>query len=185
MKRTYFSILNLQSTKRRTFMLALQVTHLKTLMSQLLLTDTFHIFLLESASVTTANTYTVDGRMQRRFFSSEEELSSMCPYEFAKWEEMQSFCLGLIKGKRTPLSFKFVFQLMPEHMLRLLTQNGCSVPVEQIKALVFTIHYDGTKALMTTGSSYHTFLMTKEPEEIWDKSMGKYLSQKGIAYEEA
>jgi hypothetical protein len=57
--------------------------------------------------------------------------------------------------------------------------------VEQIKALVFTIHFDGTKALLTTGSSYHTFLMTKEPEEIWDKSLGKYLSQKGIAYEEA
>jgi hypothetical protein len=167
-------------------MLALQITHLKTLMSQLLIADTFHIFLLESASITTANTYTVDGRMHRRFFSNEEtEGASLNPYEFAKWEDMQSFCLGLIKGKRTPLSFKFVFQLMPEHMERLLTQNGCSVPAEQIKALVFTIHFDGTKALLTTGSSYHTFLMTKEPEEIWDKSLSKYLSQKGIAYEEA
>jgi hypothetical protein len=166
-------------------MLALQVTHLKTLMSQLLFTDTFHLFVLESATITTANTYTVDGRMQRRFFSSEEaEATSLCPYVFAKWEDMQGFCLGLIKGKRTPLSFKFVFQLMPEHMARLLTQKGCSVPIEQIKALVFAIHYDGTKALMTTGSSYHTFLMTKEPEEIWDTFMRQYLSQKGISYEE-
>jgi hypothetical protein len=166
-------------------MLALQITHLKTLMSQLLYADTFHIFMLESAVVTTANTYTVDGRMQRRFFSSEEsEAASLCPQPFAKWEDMQVFCLGLIKGKRTPLSFKFVFQLMPEHMTRLLTQHECSVPTEQIKALVFTIHYDGTKALMTTGSSYHTFLMTKEPEEIWDTFLRQYLSQKGISYEE-
>jgi hypothetical protein len=166
-------------------MLALQVTNLKNLMSQLLFADTFHLFLLESASITTANTFSIDGRMQRKFFTAEElEDSDLSPYEFAKWEDMKGLCLGLIKGKRTPLAFKFVFHLMPHYMSQLLEKQGCSVPLEQIKALVFSIHFDGTRALMTTGTSYHTFILTREPEEIWDKAVRQYLSKKGISFEE-
>ena len=44
-------------------MIALQVTSVKTLMNQLLAGDTFDIFLLEEAIISTANTYTIDGHI--------------------------------------------------------------------------------------------------------------------------
>ena len=92
-------------------------------------------------------------------------------------------CFNLIKGKHTPLSFKFVFQLNPEQMKRLLVKEECSVDPSLIKALVLTIRFDGTKTLLTTGTSYTTFVLSKEPDQIWDKVLQKYLAGKGISFE--
>lgn len=52
-----------------------------------------------------------------------------------------------------------------------------------IKALVLTIRFDGTKTLLTTGTSYTTFVLSKEPDQIWDKVLQKYLAGKGISFE--
>jgi len=65
-----------------------------------------------------------------------------------------------------------------------MSSNHCDVPSEQIKALLFTIRYDGAKVTLTTGTSFTTFLMTKEPDEIWDKAMKLFLSKKNIPFEE-
>lgn len=165
-------------------MLALQISSMKTFMQHLLNNDTFDIFLLEEASITTANTYTIDGHMNRDFFSAEElEAGEVCPYAFAPWSDMRGLCFNLIKGKHTPLSFKFVLHLKPSQTEQLLKQENCSISADQIKALVLTIRYDGGKAVLTTGSAYHTFLMTKEPELIWDKALTRYLDRKEIAFE--
>lgn len=166
-------------------MLALQITQMKPFMSHLLVSDTFDIFLLESASITTANTYAIDGRMQKSFFSPEEQQDGeACPYEFARWKDMKALCFQLMKGKRTPLAFQLVLHLLPGHMEKLLRRERSSVDASQVKALVLAIHYDGRKTLLTTGSAYHTFLMNQEPGQIWDQAIARYLAQKGIAYEQ-
>ena len=41
-----------------------------------------------------------------------------------------------------------------------------------------------SKAMLTTGTAYHTFLLSREPDAIWDRAFRKYLDGKGIAYEE-
>lgn len=92
-------------------------------------------------------------------------------------------CFDLIKGKHTPLYFKFVFHLKPEHINALLAKEGSSFDLAQLKALVLTVKYDGTKAVLTTGSAYHSFIMSKEPENIWDKAFSRYLSTKEITFE--
>lgn len=166
-------------------MLAIQIQSMKNFMHHLLNADTFDIFLLEEAIITTANTYTIDGHINREFFTSQElEDPSLCPYDFTPWSECKGLCYNLIRGKRTPLSFKFVLHLKPEKTATLLRQANSSVEAGQVKALVLTIKFDGQKAVVTTGSSYYTFLMTKEPDLIWDKSFTKYLAQKEIGYEE-
>ena len=149
-------------------MLALQITNTKNFMAQLLTGDCFDTFLLEEAAVSTAHTYTID---------------QVCPYDFAPWQEMKGLLFQLIKGKRTPLYFKFVLHLKPELVGKILAANTCGIPPEQIKALVLTIKYDGSHALLTTGTAYHTFVMNKEPDIIWDKALTGYLSKKNITYE--
>ena len=164
-------------------MLALQITSLKILMNQLLAGDTFDIFLLEEAVISTANTYTIDGHINTDFYPAEERGSDNIPYEFQPWSELKGLCFNLIKGKHTPLYFKFVLHLKPEKASALLAQQGSSPDTSQLKAMVLNIRYDGTKAIVTTGTAYHTFVMNKEADVIWDKALMKYLSDKGIQYE--
>lgn len=162
-------------------MLAMQITNTKNFMAQLLTGDCFDPFLLAEATVSTAHTYTIDGHVNRDFFTSEERDSpEICPYDFALWQEMKGLLFQLIKGKRTPLYFKFVLHLKPELVSKLLASNNCSVSPEQIKALVLTIRYDGSHVQLTTGTACHSFTMNKEPDVIWDKALTGYLSRKNI-----
>lgn len=175
-------------------MLALRITSMKNFMSRLLASDTFDCFLLEEAVISTANTFTIDGRVNQYFFDEDDRdaIASETPSfgqiptfkrEFRPWSEIKGLCFDLIKGKRTPLFFRFVLHLMPEKAAALLAKENCDADPSQIKALVLNIRYDGSNAILTTGTSFHTFVLSKEPDAIWDKALMKYLERNGIEYE--
>lgn len=157
-------------------MVALEILSMKNFMNHLLTDQTFDRFLLEEATISTANTYTIDGHMNLDFFPTELRNSSDIPYAFRPWSELKGLFYDLIKGKYPPTFFKFVLQLKPEHAAALLQDPN-------VKALVLNIRYDGNKALLTTGISYHTFVLSKESDLIWDTYLTGYLAEKGIGYE--
>ncbi len=165
-------------------MLALKISSTKSFMNHLLVADTFDNFLMAESCISTANTYQIDGHVNKDFFSSESASeTSLPPYDFSEWKDMKPLCFNLIKGKHTPLFFKFVLHLKPEAVSKLLVAGGCTIPAEQIKALVLTIKYDGTQVVLTTGSAFQTFVMSKEPDTIWDKALQQFLARKNIEYE--
>ena len=164
-------------------MIALQITSLKIFMNQLLAGDAFDIFLLEGATVSTANTYTIDGHINPEFYPPEERTNENIPYPLKPWREIKGMCFNLMKGKHTPLYFKFIFHLKPEHMTSILSGENVLFDPQTLKALVLTVKYDGSKAVLITGSAHHNFMMSKEPESIWDKVLPAYLTSKGITYE--
>ncbi len=165
-------------------MLALQITSMKQFMSQLLASETFDPFLLEEATIATATTMTIDGHLNKDFFASLDSDENQAPgYDFMPWSNLKGLCFQLIKGKRTPLFFKFVFHLKPELTEKLLLREKSSVEPDQIRALLLMIKYDGSKAVLTTGTATTTFLLTKEPDQIWDRTLMRYLAQKGISTE--
>ena len=95
-------------------MKAYQIKAIKNFMGKLLGTDAFDSFLLAEAVITTYNTFTIDGHMEKEFFTGDiNNDDALPPYEFSKWEDMRALCFDLIKGKRTPLNFKFVLHLKP------------------------------------------------------------------------
>lgn len=164
-------------------MTALQITSMKQFMNRLLASESFDIFLLEEAVIGTANTFTIDGHVNKDFFTGEKsEAASEFP-EFRPWSELRGLCFDLIKGKRTPLFFRFTLQLKPELATALLKKENCDVEPDQVKALALNIRYDGAKAVLTTATAYRTFLMSKEPDAIWDRALPKYLDREGISYE--
>lgn len=165
-------------------MLALKISSIKAFMNHLLVTDTFDNFLLAEATISTANTYRIDGHMNKEFFVADTlPDAASVPYDFSQWKDMKSLCFNLIKGRRTPLFFKLVLHLKPEQVGKLLAAAGSTLSPEQIKALVLTVKYDGSQAVLTTGSAFHTFLMSKEPDILWDKALQQFLARKGIDYE--
>ena len=157
---------------------------MKQFMSHLLTADTFDPFLLEEAVIGMANTFTIDGHVNGDFYGNGDDSPAIPPYEFRPWSEIKGLCFDLIKGKRTPLFFRFVFHLMPQKAAALLEKENCGLDLSQVKALVLNIRYDGTKAVLTTGTAFHTFVLSREADVVWDKALKKYLSGKGIAYEE-
>lgn len=169
-------------------MIALRTSAVKDFMSGLLASDVFHPFLLEEAVIKTANTFTIDGRVNRDFYTgslpSEADAGTAEPperlYEFRPWSEMKGLCYNLIKGRRTPLFLQFVLHLMPERAEALLARNGCDVAAAQVKALILTVRFDGSGVQLITGTSYNTFTLSKEADAVWDRELEKYLRLKGI-----
>lgn len=164
-------------------MLALQVTSMKAFMNAFLTGDAFDIFLLEEATLSLAITYQIDGHVNTEFFPMAERTPQNIPYEYQAWSEVKGLCYHLIKGKHTPLSFKFVLLLKPDKMQGMLEKEKLSCEELKLKSLILTIRFDGGKAILTTGSSYQTFVMDKTADVIWDRQISKYLAMKGIAFE--
>lgn len=108
-------------------MLALNILDVKDFMNKLLIGDTFDSFSLIEASIVTFNTFTIDGKLQQDFFDT-DTLASFKEnnQEYSTWHDLKSYCFSIIRGKRTPVSFKLVFRL-PLKQTQNLFQNAGSV----------------------------------------------------------
>lgn len=166
-------------------MTSFHITELKNFMGKLLGTDCFDSFLLAEATLCTFVEYTIDGHINKDFYTKEErEDPQVCPHEFAPWSLMRPICFEMIRGKRTPTRFKFVLHLMPDYVPGVLKGADDSLSADQVKALVLTVKYDGSGASIVTGTAFHSFIMDKTLDAQWDKTMRRFLSGKGIAYTE-
>lgn len=159
-------------------MIALHLTSVKDFMAHLLLSETFDNFLFIEGEIVTFNTFTMDGFMQKSFFSEEENIP-----EYSSWKNLKNFCFSLIKGKKTPLSFKFIFSLSPKNIARLIEQNHLDFRADQVQGLYLNIRYDGSSLQCITGTSLKTFSMDKSLEQTWDAFVQKFFAQKSIPWE--
>lgn len=166
-------------------MLAIKIKDVKSFMAKLLSADTFDAFLLEEARIHTFNTFTIDGRRNREFYTKEElEDPEIFPYEYSQWKDVKGICFQLIKGKKVPTFMKLILHMKPEEAYTLLEEAGASGLGDRLKAFVVTIKFDAGGLLLTTGTSFDTFLMDKTADLIWDNGCRRFLDEKGIAFEE-
>ena len=158
-------------------MIALQIQDIKSFMSKLLLQDTFDSFLLKEAEIPVAVTHTIDGTLHPDFFD-ETDFSD----PLIRWGDIRQHCFSIIKGKRTPLHFTFVFRLGSDNTTRLLSQNGLSLLPEQVSGLYLNCRFDGTRLLCTSGIALTFFTMDKALEHVWDELLQKFFRQNEIPY---
>ena len=166
-------------------MLAIQIKDVKTFMSKLLSADTFDSFLLEEAQIHTFNTFTIDGHQNREFYTKEElEDAELFSYEYSEWKNMKSICFQLIKGKKVPTFMKIILHQKPENSYTLLEESDVLEFAKPLKAFVVTIRFDSNGLLLTTGTSFTTFVMDKTPDLLWDNAFRKFLATHEIDFEE-
>lgn len=160
-------------------MIALALTEVKECMAKLLLSETFDPFYFIEGELVTFGTFTLDGYLKKEFFDKDE----IPERDYALWKDVRDYCFSLIKGKRTPLSFKFVLGLSNSNIEKLLVQQELSFKPQDVRGLYINLKYDGTKLQCVTGTAMNLFTMDKSLEQAWDKIVQKFFTQKEIKYE--
>lgn len=166
-------------------MIALKLTNTKNFMTTLLKTDCFDNFLLQEATINAGATYQIDGRMPKDYYTSEEvEEYGIAGCEFLPFSMLRGNCFDLIKGKKTPSAFSFVFLLSPENLEKTLTALKSNFTTNDVTALFINIRFQGGALTLTTGISYRTFQMDKSLDQDWDQMVRKFLFQHEVEFED-
>ena len=135
-------------------MIALQIADIRVFMKKLLLSETFDRFLLLEGSITTFNTFEIDGTLQKAYYSAEEQ-DQIEDRSLSLWSEVRPFCFELI-----------------------------DLPPEQIRGLLMNLRYDGHTLTCTTGTSLAVFTLDKKLDHAWDDMVRKYFHQQEIPFQQ-
>ena len=166
-------------------MIALELTDIKDFMNKLLRTEVFDHFLLQEAVITSGASYVIDGHITKGYYTDEEvETMGISGYKMLPFSLLRGNCFDLIKGKKTPNSFKFVFLLSPENLKKTLASSGSSYTENDISGVFLNLKYQNQLLTLTTGISYNIFWTDKSLESNWDKLVCRFLYQNDIKFEE-
>lgn len=149
----------------------------KPCMGQLLLKSTFDRFSLIEGEVTTFNRFHVDGHLHKEFYEDAPES------EYSSWGDLREYFYQIIRGKQTPLSFKFILSLGNDEFAPFLAQYDISLRPEDVQGLYLNLRFDGSSLKCVTGTSMNIFTMDKSLEKAWDEYTRHFFSECGIAYE--
>jgi hypothetical protein len=166
-------------------MLALELTDIKDFMNKFLRSEIFDHFLLQEGVITSAASYVIDGRITKGFYSTEElEELGIDGCTFLPYALLRTNCFDLIKGKKTPASFKFVLLLSPENLSRTLRSIGSGFTTDDISGVFLNIRYQNQLLTLTTGISYQIFSVDKTLDTEWDRLVKQFLKQNDISFTE-
>lgn len=148
-----------------------EIKNQKEFMNSLLVGDKFDNFLLKEAVIKTANTFTVDGMVNREYYGNDEDIIAMeSPYDYAEWSKVRSTIHALIKGKHTPVSMRVTLYLKPDCMPDVLGSEP-----NLVDYLILNLHFINGGMNLTTAIAYREFTFDKEPEKLWDRFIAKLL----------
>jgi len=160
-------------------LIALKIKQQKNFMAKLLTTELFDSFLVEEVTIDTFNTFTIDGRIHKEFYKDSEESQAPLSNEFSNWAKIRPIALSLIKGKQTPLGFKFILHLSDSDKLALLQDADMDISPDQL-SLGINIKFSQGEVIITTGVSYGIFTLDKSAEKAWDEYIPSFLESNGI-----
>ena len=164
-------------------MIALSIIDVKDFMNKLLIGEVFDRFFLVEASVTTFNTFTIDGRIQQDFFDTDTvAMHKSNLIEYSLWRDVKPYCFSVIRGRRTPLNFRIVLQLSHKQTQQILNPSFPDGSVPDCR-FCLNLQYRNDSLLCTTGVSYTSFCLDKRPEHLWDEIIRKFLSGQHIAFQ--
>lgn len=164
-------------------MLSLKILDVKSFMGSLLIQKVFDSFLLSEAEITTYAHFSIEGRMNMKFYT-EEEKEELKLEDYARWSEIKPYVFSIIKGNKLPAFIKIVMLLSAENAERVLQQSGASLNPGDINGLYLNIRYEKDTLLITTGTSVSTFTLDKTLDNYWDESIRKFLKKENIAAED-
>ena len=150
-------------------------------MNTLLASEQFDAFLVDEASITTFNTFHIDGHIVKDFFNSEEitNMEQGLP-EFSLWKDIRPICFQLIKGKKTPSQLKIVLKLSEDNTYSLLESTHSTLSTMDIDGMFLNILFQHDKLTIVCGISYKIFTLDKNLENEFTTSISSLLKGASI-----
>ena len=170
-------------------MLAIKINDVKGFMNRLLIGDTFDAFPVAEAEITTFNTFSIDGQINKDFFDTDvQETLAQEHRDYSLWKDLKAYCYSIIRGKRTPLQFKIIFQIAPEQAAAALNLSGSTTQEQPenarvVRAFFLNVQYRNRTLQCTTGVSLSAFLLDKGPEQQWDASVLDFFKKQKVDFE--
>ena len=90
----------------------------------------------------------------------------------------------MIKGNKTPLHLKIVFQLPKEYTEQVAERLAGRIRPEEIGGLYMNVRFDKGELHIITGTAIKTFTLDKTLEQEWDNEVKNFLRKQGIDFEE-
>lgn len=164
-------------------MISLNITEVKPFMAKLLMNTTFDLFLLHEMELATFTNFKITGQFNEDFFTK-EELEERGDKRFILWSDVRQAAFSMIKGNKTPLSLKIVFQLPSDLCTEMVQRLGTKIRPEEVGGLYLNIRFEKGELHIITGTAIKTFTMDKTLEQEWDKEVKNILKNNGIGFEE-
>ena len=154
-------------------------------MNQLLGSDIFDHFLLSEATIAKDATFTIDGHINADFYSREDiEEKGLSNLNILPFAALRPTCYQLIRGKHTPVYFKFILMLSPENMANTLACSDSGLTGNDVNGILLNLTFQSGQLTLTTGISYSAFTMNHTLDHEWDAMIQKFLNKHGISFEE-
>ncbi len=160
-------------------MVMFTIAEVKQFMAKLLTQNTFDDFILREMELSTFMNYSVNGKLNETYFT-EEELKERGPVRYALWSEVRNTAYSMIKGNKTPLSMKIVFQLPESRTELLIGQSGGRIKPEEVGGLYLNVRFENNELHIITGTAIKTFTLDKTLEQEWDKEVARILKEQGV-----
>lgn len=163
-------------------LISLHVLDVKKCMANMLTGDEFDDFCLCEANIVTGISYVIDGRIVDDFYSEQERIDEGLEQEFIPYKKVKNNCFDIIKGKRTPSGFRFIFlagKELQDSLLKELDESERSA----ISNLTMNVIFGKSGLSITTSVTKNIFSMNKYAEEMWDKWVMDFFADMNIASE--
>lgn len=164
-------------------MISLNITEVKPFMAKLLMNTVFDTFQLRELELSTITNFTISGQFNEDFFTK-EELEERGESRVLLWSDVRQLVFSMIKGSKTPLLMKIVFQLPGELCAGLVQRSGGRLRMEEIGGLYLNVRFDKGELHIITGTAIKTFTLDKTLEQEWDAEVQNILKMNGITFEE-
>lgn len=167
-------------------MTALQITEIGSFLNRLLKDGLFDRFLLREATIVRSVSFTIDGAVNPDFFDAgEAEQEGLSGLKYLPFGRIRPVCFELMKGRKKPSYFKFVFQLSPQNQQSTIERSGSGFRTEDVSAMYINLTYRNEILVCTTGISYRLFSLDRSLEQEWDRLVSLFLRKNEIACEPA
>ncbi len=164
-------------------MISVKIEDMKSFTSKLFVGEVFDQFLVKEASISTYNTFTIDGTIKGGYYS-QEEMEERNIGALSSWSAIKPFCFSLIKGKRLPGSFRIIMLMPEDGTERFLASRNIGLAKDQVKGLYVNIRYEEEKLTCVTGTSVSVFTLDKTLDDEWDQGFKGFLKHNQIPFVE-
>lgn len=156
-------------------MISENITNIKKFMSLLLINNTFDKFLATDVTITTYNTFHIDGHINAKYYSNGEYEENGSPV-LSSWETLRPFCFELIKGNKTPIYFKIILCFSKPSIETLIKKNNIDIDPQIVNDLFLNLKYENGILTYTTGTSLNVFSLDKTLEKAFDSYISDFIS---------